>query len=79
MTILFVIILAFFIWQLIIQGLIWKIIVGVFGWIGMYAAIAEFMPELNKAYLIIGQNKISWAIMIPSFILIMAMLYSKND
>jgi hypothetical protein len=79
MAILFLIILAFFIWKLIVQGLIWKIIVGAFGWVGMYVAIAEFLPELNNTYIIIGHNRISWAIMIPSFILMMAMLYSKND
>lgn len=78
-TIILSLTMIFFIWKLIAQGLIWKIIVGVFGWIGMYAAIIQFAPKLDKLYLTIGSNKISWSMLVPSFILVMAMLYTEND
>lgn len=79
MEIILLIILAIFLWVLISQGLVWKIIVGVFGWIGMYVAMSQIFPKLSETYFIIQNNKISCAIIIPSIILIMAMLYSKNN
>lgn len=76
----FILIIAiiFFLWNLLTQGLLWKIIIGIFGWIGIYKTLIEYMPQSKEICFIFSNKSFSWAEIIPTFILLMAMMYTKK-
>lgn len=77
--ILFIMIAAIsFIWVLLSQGLLWKIIVGIFGWLGMYWALVSNFPASNTIFFESAHNSFSWAQVIPTIVLVLAMFYTKE-
>ena len=78
LSIIFIIILCLFIWNLLIQGLLWKMIIGIFGWIGIYKTLVEYVPQTKSICFTFSGKSFSWCEIIPTFILLMAILYKKD-
>lgn len=65
-------------WQLFVKGWLWKITLGIFGWLGMYWALIYYIPSTKNVCLTISGSSFSWAGVIPTIVLIMSMLYTKD-
>lgn len=87
MSIIFGIILLAAIWllyKLFIDGWLWKVCLFFGGWFGIYLACRIYVDgAMTKAITIGSDNPVafSWAAVIPTFICLMALLYTKvyND
>ncbi len=69
-------VVIYILYVLLVKGLLWKIILGVFGWLGMYWYLSGF-PALQSYPL--DNNTFTWATTIPSLIILLAMLYTKEN
>lgn len=78
MIYLILIALIYFLWNLLVQGMLWKIITGIFGWFGMYWALMAYLPISRNTCLILAGGNFSWAHVVPTIIVLMAMLYTKE-
>jgi hypothetical protein len=73
---LFIIGIAF--WALFIKGLFWKLIVAVFGWIGMYACMCVYNFDKN-VLVSIGDSHFSTAAVVPTIIVALAMMTTSIE
>ena len=73
------IIVAFYLlWMLFIKGFIWKLIIGIMGWVGIYSYLHQnYIWAAHKGFIAFNYL-ITWDIIIPTFILIMAAISSKT-
>lgn len=69
----------YILWQLLIKGLLWKTILAIGGWISIYVFLEKSYDWAAHSGIIISNNLISWSIIIPSFIVLMAMAYTKEN
>jgi hypothetical protein len=74
----FLLIVIIFLWKLLVEGLLWKIIIGIFGWIGLYTFISQSFHSSKNTCIVFAGSHFSWSIVIPTIILFMAMLYTKE-
>lgn len=72
-------IVIFFLYQLLVKGILWKLIVAIFGWFGMFVALINYVPVSKQLCITISNYKFSWAEIIPTVIILLAMAYSKLD
>ena len=70
--------IIFIMWQLLVKGWLWKITIGIFGWAGMYWALSYYIPGSSNQCLTIAGASVSWAATLPSIVLFMSMLYTKE-
>ena len=60
---------------LLIKGLLWKIILGVFGWLGMYWYLSG-IPSFHAHPF--NNDTFTWAAAIPTVVILLAMFYTKE-
>lgn len=65
-------------WQLFVNGWIWKITLGIFGWLGMYWALSHYFPSSTGVCMTISGTSFSWAGVIPTAVLFMSMFYTND-
>jgi len=70
-------IILYFLYVLLIRGLLYKIILCVFGWGGMYYWLSTNW-QLNESSPF-KDNYISWAALVPTVIVLMAMAYTREE
>lgn len=73
-----ILVILYFLYILFIKGLLWKLIISIFGWLGMYWFLIN-VDELATSGITIAGCLVSWAAVIPSIIVALAMMYSKED
>jgi len=61
---------------LILKGWMWKILVGIFGFFGMYIFLYDQFPDLRNQGLQMGSSIVSWCAIVPAVILLLAMGYT---
>jgi hypothetical protein len=66
-------------WLLLIAGWIWKIFLGIGGWIGITYVLSSYLPESKNVCLTISGMSVSWATTIASVVLFMSMLHTKGN
>ena len=64
-------------YYLFIKGWAYKILFVVFGWLGMYAFLAY--NNFTQKALEINGHAISWAVLIPSILLFLLLITSKDE
>lgn len=64
---------------LLIKGVLWKIIVAGFGWFGMFVFMENYMPASKSPCLSLTTCSFSWAEVIPTIIVLLAMSYTKDE
>jgi hypothetical protein len=75
-----IIVIIYLLYLLIVKGLLWKILVFGFGWIGMYLCLRAFLPiESNLSCMTISECKITYAELVPSIIVLLALIYSHSN
>ena len=67
----------YFMYVLLVKGALWKIILAIFGWFGMYWFLAA--QGLTEEAIVIMGHHISWAQAIPSGVVLLAMLYTRDE
>lgn len=70
--------IIFILWQLLVEGWLWKLILGIFGWLGLHWALISYIPSSQNVCLTIFDSTFSWAVVLPSIVLFMSMLYTKE-
>lgn len=65
--------------MLLVQGALWKLIVFVSGYFGMYTLLVTYLPNSKHTCLIFDHNHISWAMVVPTVIIILALAYTKSE
>lgn len=68
---------ALAIYLLFIEGIFWKLIVLFFGWIGLYSYLERSFPASKATFMTIMGCHISWSILIPTVIVILAMATTR--
>jgi hypothetical protein len=63
---------------LLIKGLLWKIILAIFGWLGLYWCLSG-VDGLSTSGITVSNYVISWAVVLPSVLVMLAMMYTKED
>jgi hypothetical protein len=74
----FLLVIIFIMWQLLVKGWLWKIMIGIFGWLGMYMVLISCMPGSRHTCLTVLGGNVSWAATLSTIVLIMAMLHTKE-
>lgn len=76
-----IIILLFFSWIfyiLFIKGVFWKILVGIFAWIGIYAFLVNVFPMSEKIFISSQYCSFSWSEVIPTVIILSTLSFSDE-
>ena len=68
---------VYFAWMLLIGGLLWKIILFVGGWFGIYGLLMVYFPQSAQIAITLLGRGYSWAAMIPTVICILALAHTK--
>lgn len=69
----------FILWKLFVDGWLFKIILFIFGWVGLYACLRVYVVETHSiAFTFGGGTTVSWAAVIPSIICILALVCTKE-
>jgi hypothetical protein len=80
MTLGIILLIALYIlWKLFVDGWLFKIILAVFGWLGIYWYLSSYVEGATKTAITISSTEISWAAVIPSIVIIFAMFTSKEE
>lgn len=67
------------VYKLFVEGYLFKIILFVFGWFGLYIFISAMEGGMNTP-MTVGSNSISWAFIVPTVICFLALLCTRaND
>jgi hypothetical protein len=64
---------------LLIKGALWKIIVVIFGWYGMFKALETYFPHSHSTCTTILDRTILWSEIIPTIIVLLALAYTKES
>ena len=68
-------VVLYIIYILLVKGLLWKLIIGAFGWLGMYWYLSG-IPAFHGYPL--NNDTFTWASAIPTAVVMLAMLYTKE-
>lgn len=63
---------------LLVKGVLWKILVGVFAFLGMHAFLISSFPITANTCFSFGDSTFSYASVIPAFVLLMASFYTRS-
>jgi hypothetical protein len=75
---LFFLFLIAIVWFLFIAGFLWRLILFVGGWFGIYALLRIYVPTSAHIALTFGGDAYSWAAVIPTIICIMCLLTTRE-
>ena len=64
---------------LLVKGVLWKIIVAIFGWFGMFIFLEMYIPDSKAICLTFAGSSFSWSEVIPTIIVLLAMSYTKDE
>lgn len=67
------------IYYLFIEGWLWKLILSAAGWFGIWIGLQIYYPASKTICLTFNDYQFSWAAVIPTIIIIMAMACTKAD
>jgi len=65
----------YIIYLLLIKGWLWKLILGVFGWLGMYWYLSGIPACQSYPF---NNDTFTWASVIPTIVILLAMAYTKE-
>ena len=68
----------YLIWVLLFKGFLWKLIIFIAGWIGIYLLLPIYFPNSMQTAITITGNSYSWAMVIPTAICLLALVHIRN-
>ena len=69
----------YFLYVLLIQGLLWKIIVFIGALFGINILLSEYIIQSNYICLVFNDYRFSWAQVISFIVVLLAMLCTKTE
>jgi hypothetical protein len=75
---LFLLLSIYLLWVLFSEGLLWKIILGIFGFGGIKLWLLTYIPATSTTVISIGTIDCSLSTVIPTIIIVMAMMNIKE-
>jgi hypothetical protein len=71
--------IIYLLYVLLVKGLLWKIILAIGGWFGIMMGLRIYVPDSTHECMTVSGYSLSWAIVIPSIVVMLAMLYTKDE
>lgn len=70
-------VVIYLLWLLLVKGALWKLILGGFGWFGIYIFLATqlHLDETSP----FKDNFMSWAAIVPTIIVLLALATTKDE
>jgi len=81
MTLVFGFIMLLFIYvvfKLFVEGFLFKLILFVGGWFGIYIALLKYVDGADKVAVVIAGTAFSWAVVVPTVICFLCLLCSRT-
>lgn len=78
MPIILLLLFSWLFYVLFIKGVFWKILVGIFTWIGIYAFLINVFPMSEKILISSEYLSFSWAEVIPTIIILSTLSFSDD-
>lgn len=66
-------------YHLLVKGVLWKIVVAIFGWFGMFIAMGIWFPSTTDSGITISDTLIPWCWVVPSIIVLLSLAYYKDN
>ena len=73
----FLLVVIIILWQLLVKGLLWKLLLGVAGWFGIWVFMETYFPGSKSTA--INDLEMSWSQVVPTIVVLMAMAYTKEE
>lgn len=70
--------IIYVLWILLVKGFLWKSILAIGGWFGIWGFLNHSYEWASNSGISAFDIMISWSIIIPTFILLMAMAYTRE-
>lgn len=74
-------VVIFFLYKLFISGLLFRIILFVFGWIGIWFVLSHYVDGAKDIVIRFGSNQdygMSWAALVPTIICLLCLASTKE-
>jgi len=78
----FGILLIVFFWivyNLLVKGVLWKMLLVIFGWFGLFVFLGIYFPSTADHGIIAFETMIPWNAVIPTIVVILALGYTKGN
>lgn len=72
-------VVLFIMYQLLVKGWLWKLILFVFGWFGLYIGLRIYVDGAMHTAVTINGYGFSWAAVVPTLVCICALACTKDD
>ncbi len=70
-------VVIYVLWVLLVKGALWKLILGGFGWFGVYMFLSiQFHLDRESPF---KDNSMSWAAIIPTILVILVLASTKDE
>lgn len=69
----------YILWVLLARGFLWKLILGIGGWFGIYVFLGTYVSGAADSGITVWDTLISWAAVVPTIIVILAMAHTKEE
>ncbi len=70
-------VVIYLLWLLLVKGALWKLILAGFGWFGIYVFLAlQFHLDKESPF---KDNSFSWAAIVPTIIVFLALATTKDE
>jgi hypothetical protein len=70
-------IIAVILYVLLVKGWLWRGIIGIFAWVGMFLCLSSYIPQSHQTCITIITYPINWATMVPTLILLLGIITTK--
>lgn len=78
----FGILLILFFWvayTLLIKGVLWKLLLVVFGWFGLFVFLATYLPSTDTHGIVVYDTLVPWSAVLPTIVVLLALAYTKEE
>jgi len=75
----FLLVIIVILYFLLVQGYLWKMLIAGFGFYGMYLFLTKNIGCSNSTLVVVGSSSLSWAIIVPLVVVMLAAAYTKLE
>lgn len=76
---LLLLVIIYLLYIFLVKGLLWKIIIAFGGWFGIMIGLKYYIPESSKECINFSGHSFSWAVIMPTIIILLAMFHTKDE
>lgn len=69
----------YILYVLLVKGLLWKLILAIAGWFGLFIGLRFYVPQSKELCMVLSGYSFSWAEVIPTVVVLLAMAYTKDE